>query len=71
MILFEIWTPVRFVPPGVSCDFCWRAIPRGAPGRSTGTRGTKAYYSAKRRVYECLSCHDELTRVELGQVSRS
>lgn len=61
------WTPVRFVPGEVPCSFCLRKIPRGAPGSSKGTRGTKAYWCNSRKVWECIECRAEGVRAELAQ----
>lgn len=61
------WTPVRFVPGEVPCSFCLRKIPRGAPGSSKGTRGTKAYWCSDRKVWECVACRAEGVRAEIVQ----
>jgi hypothetical protein len=60
----ERWSPVRFVPRGVTCGFCRVDIPAGSPGRTRGTRGTRAYYNAHRRIYECIGCRTEGIRAE-------
>lgn len=61
----EQWTPVRYVREPQRCDFCWQTIRAGSPGTRTGERGTKAYYNATRRVWECLECRTEGTRVQM------
>jgi hypothetical protein len=58
------WVPVRYVKNEVRCDFCGRRIPKGAPGNSTGTRGTRCWWNMLRRVYECLDCRTEGFRAE-------
>jgi len=50
----ERWAPVRHVPRGVACDFCWRAIAKGA----------RAEHCPTRNVYECLPCREEAARAE-------
>jgi hypothetical protein len=64
VIAREQWTPVRYVRFPQRCDFCWETIPRCKPGNSTGTRGTKAYFNAVRRVWECIACRQEGFRAE-------
>ena len=63
----EQWTPVRFVHEAQRCDFCWERIPKGSPGHKSGTRGTKAFYNAVRRVWECLACREEGFRAEAAR----
>lgn len=50
------WTPVRYVPDGIWCDCCDERITRAAPGRTTGTRGTKAYFCKQIGQWECMRC---------------
>lgn len=65
----EQWTPVRHVPHGVTCDFCWYEIPAGSPGRRKGERGTRAWYNAHRRVWECLGCRSEAFRADFARLA--
>ena len=58
------WTPARYVPRGIACDFCRFPIPHGSPGHSKGDRGTKAWYCARLRVWECMPCRSEAMRAE-------
>jgi hypothetical protein len=58
------WVAVRYVAQSQRCDFCWQRIPKGSPGNRTGERGTKAWYNAKRRVWECMGCRTEGFRAE-------
>lgn len=60
------WIPARTIRFEVKCRFCGVRIPRCKPGSSTGDRGTKAWFNPSSREWECLSCHDELTRAELA-----
>lgn len=60
----ERWTPARFVPEGVVCDFCWQDIPKASPGHKSGTRGTKAFYNPDRAVWESMGCRLEGSRAE-------
>lgn len=59
--------PVRFIRFPQTCRFCWRDIPPGRPGTRTGERGTKAYFDPTTREWECIPCHDELTRANLAR----
>lgn len=59
------WTPVRFVRQQVECACCWEIIPAGKPGTTTGTRGTKAYYCAQTREFECMRCRGLATERDL------
>ena len=58
------WTPVRTVRADVECSFCNNLILRTAPGRRTGERGTKAFYNAVLREWECIPC-----RIEAGRAN--
>ena len=60
----ENWTPIRYVTAAVNCDFCGVLIPRCKPGTTKGTRGTKAWRSNVRGVWECLCCRSEGFRAE-------
>lgn len=62
------WMPVRFVPDGVTCDFCRFVIPRSFPGRRTGERGTKAYFNSLMRVYECIGCRQDELRAQSARL---
>lgn len=55
------WMPVRFVSHEQECDLCWAIIPKASPGRSTGTRGTKAWYNAAFGIWECIKCRQLVT----------
>jgi len=66
----ERWTPVRHVPAGVACDFCRNGIPAGSPGRRAGERGTRAWYNAHRRVYECIGCRSEAFRADAARLAQ-
>jgi hypothetical protein len=46
---------------------CGGRIPRSKPGTSTGTRGTKAYFSPEARAWECIECRSEGVRAEIAQ----
>ena len=63
----EKWTPARHVPTGVYCDFCNCWIRKASPGNSTGSRGTKAWYNAYRKVWECLGCRTEAMRADFAR----
>jgi hypothetical protein len=63
----ELWTPVRFVRSIQTCSFCFEEIPTGSPGNSTGTRGTRAYYCARRSAWLCLACKSEYTRSDIAR----
>jgi hypothetical protein len=74
------WQAVRFVHQDQTCALCWDRIAKGSPGSSTGSRGTRAWFLPAARLtcaitgrvilgpglWECLPCHDELTRAELA-----
>jgi hypothetical protein len=60
----ERWIPVRYVNYSQRCRFCWCDIPRGSPGSTTGTRGTRAWKSLDTGEWECLSCRTEGFRAE-------
>jgi hypothetical protein len=36
--------PVRWIHQAQTCHLCWNGIPRGKPGTTTGSRGTKAFF---------------------------
>lgn len=61
----ELWTPVRYVSRNQVCDFCWCTIPKGSPGNSAGTRGTRAWFNHYLGIWECLECRTEAVRAEL------
>ena len=63
----EVWTPVRSISADQQCYFCWCRIARGKPGRSTGDRGTKAFYCHEARLWQCLECHAEHVRAEIAR----
>lgn len=63
----EYWTPVRYMQHDAVCDFCRFKIPRGSPGRSRGTRGTRCWWNAFRKVYECLDCRTEAVRADIAR----
>lgn len=57
------------------CNFCGGLIPKGAPGATTGTRGTKAYYHPELDRWECKECRGAGSRAEearrvMGDVAR-
>jgi hypothetical protein len=58
----EAWTPIRFVRSLHQCESCKATILLGSPGSSTGTRGTRAFWTKQRDAWRCLSCHTEITR---------
>jgi hypothetical protein len=76
----EDWREVRYVQQDQTCCFCFARIPRSAPGSKRGTRGTKAWILFGARLtcartgrtllgpplWECIPCHDELTRAQLA-----
>ena len=65
----EQWTPVRYVPHVVTCDFCWYDIQPGSPGRRKGERGTRAWYNAHRRVWEHLGCRSDAFRADIARIA--
>jgi len=56
----ETWHPVRYVGRDQVCVGCWRRIPRGAPGKKSGTRGTRAFIELGTRLWRCVKCQLEL-----------
>lgn len=58
------WTPARYVHAPQVCSFCGCTIPAGAPGTTTGTRGTRAYFNGLLKVWECMGCHQEALRAQ-------
>ena len=62
-----VWIPVRFVSREQECQFCWEKIPRAHPGRSTGTRGTKAWFNPALDAWECLTCRSLATDADLAR----
>jgi hypothetical protein len=58
------WIPVRFVREDRKCSFCGARIPKGAPGASKGTRGTKAWWNKVSNRWECMGCRSEGFRAE-------
>lgn len=60
----ETWVPIRTVYADTVCWFCGTEIPKGKPGSSTGSRGTKAWWCKERDVCECLPCGSERLRAE-------
>ena len=56
------WMPTRTIAHDQECSFCGRTIRRAHPGNTTGTRGTKAYYNAMLREWECIDCRQEALR---------
>lgn len=59
------WTPVRYVREPQLCSLCLNAIPAGKPGATTGSRGTRAWFCAEHRVWECLACRSAAVDAEL------
>jgi hypothetical protein len=62
------WTPARYVHAHQRCWFCGAHIPRATPGRTTGTRGTKAFFNTAFRLWECCDCRAEATRADLARL---
>ena len=62
------WMPVRFIHADQECSFCHHTILRAAPGTKTGTRGTKAYYNAMLKEWECVECRQEALRAESARL---
>lgn len=60
----EEWVPVRHVAKPQTCRFCRGHISAGKPGTTTGSRGTKAWWSKTTNTWECLTCRSEGFRVE-------
>lgn len=62
------WQPVRYVHADQVCVswHCRRRIPKGAPGHSTGTRGTKAFFNRATGGYMCLECHAMNVAYDVG-----
>lgn len=58
------WTPVRYVRTDVVCSFCRFTIRAGSPVARVGERGTRAYYHAGLREWECLGCRGDAMRAE-------
>lgn len=58
------WTPVRYLAHDAVCGFCRVMIFKGSPGRTTGTRGTRCWWNAYWREYECLGCRSEAMRAD-------
>jgi len=54
-----VWTPVRYVNAPQRCASCGRYIPKGSPGNSAGTRGTRAYFCRERNTWNCIPCRQE------------
>ena len=67
----EVWTPVRYVQRQEVCDFCWNFIPPGSPGRSTGSRGTRAWYNPALDIWECLACRSEAMRADMARAAET
>jgi len=61
------WVPVRYVERAQICQFCQRRIPKGSPGNSKGTRGTKAWFNRRTKAWECLPCRTEGFQVEAAR----
>ena len=64
----EPWTPARYIRFAQICESCGSTIAVQSPGTSTGTRGTKAFFSPLRRAWQCLHCRTELCRCERAAV---
>jgi hypothetical protein len=58
------WVPARHVQQAQKCATCRVVIPKGAPGTSTGSRGTKAWYNRLSREWECIACRSEGMRAD-------
>lgn len=58
----ERWTPVRFVRDEQVCAFCGARIPQARPGTTTGTRGTKAFFSHDSKRWSCSDCYAIVSR---------
>jgi len=59
------WRPVRFVRARQLCCRCWHYIPKGSPGNTTGTRGTKAWWHPGWDVWMCVPCRSADVDFEL------
>lgn len=63
--------PVRYQHRAETCHLCWARIPAGAPGPTTGSRGTRAWFLPRAELrcaitgslilgpglWECIPCH--------------
>lgn len=61
-----LWIAARTIRRDVVCSFCGALIRRCAPGSTTGTRGTKAFFNPQLREFECMPCREEATRAALA-----
>lgn len=61
------WVPVRYIHREQRCVFCQNRIPRGAPGSSKGTRGTKAWRNSLTGDWECIPCRTEGFKVDAAR----
>ena len=62
----EEWLPIRTINQEQVCWFCGFVIPKGRPGATTGTRGTKAWWFRAKDTWECLGCRSEAVRAEVA-----
>ena len=61
---------MRHVYKTARCSFCGFDIPRGLPGTTTGSRGTKAYFNAQLGEWECIGCRQEALRAQAAREGR-
>jgi hypothetical protein len=61
------WVPVRYVQHAQKCCFCQNRIPKGSPGATKGTRGTKAWWNRITGAWECVPCRTEGFRAEAAR----
>ena len=67
MVTYELWNPARYIMQSQVCVDCGIRIPKASPGTSSGTRGTKAFFSPDRKAWRCEACMEDASKCDLAR----